>query len=108
MLPTPTKSRLWRRSARRPRPGSPWAVVPLTGKQPNNGAEASVGECRLSLAFTGASHTWSHVLSEGTKSAPIRECRVNYVTHPTDSLCDFAADGPSIWERYDRAWRPST
>jgi hypothetical protein len=62
MLPTPTKSQLLRRSAPGPRPGSPWAIVPLTGQQPNNGAETSVGECRLRLAFTGASHTWSHVL----------------------------------------------
>jgi hypothetical protein len=38
------------------------AVVSLIGKQPNNGAETSVGKCRLSLAFTGASYTWSHVL----------------------------------------------
>src|SRR5690348_3399686 len=72
MLATPTKSRLLRRSARAPRPGSPWAVVPLTGKQPNNGAETSVGECRLSLAFTGASHTWSHVLLRRVDGARVR------------------------------------
>jgi hypothetical protein len=62
MLPTQQSRAFWRRFAPGPRPGSPWTVVPLTGQQLNNGAESSVGECRLSLAFIGASHTWSHVL----------------------------------------------
>jgi hypothetical protein len=32
--------------------------------------------CRLSPHSPGSSHTWSHVLSEGTKSAPIREMSI--------------------------------
>jgi hypothetical protein len=30
------------------------------------------------LHSPGSSHTWSHVLSEGTKSVPIRECRLTH------------------------------
>ena len=58
----PPQSRTFAPFCAGPRPGSPRAVVPLSRKPPNNGAETSVGECRLSPAFTGASHTWSHVL----------------------------------------------
>ena len=55
----------------------------------------------LGLYSPGSSHTWSHVLSEGTKSAPIREMS----TEDKQTCSSLLHNWTRRWESVEATWR---